>query len=93
MKVRLMRHKKFLDMCLKVTNWFDYGDGIAIKAEWWNMGFVNSFPLGYGYNKRLNLSKTLIGVGGKAHKGYIKDWEMLSGEEVSCLRNGNWCSL
>lgn len=86
-----IKHKNFKDVCLKVLTSFDYGHGFALKCEWWNMGQVESFPL--GVRKRLNLSKTIEGLDSKAKKSYAGDWEMLYGFPPSNLRKGDWKCL
>ena len=80
-----------MDVCLKVTNVFDYGHGIKIKADWWNMAYVESFPLGFGYTHRVNLAKYNDDKSmKKSNKSYIGDWEILLGEPPLCIRYGNW---
>lgn len=87
---RFIQHKNSLDVCLLITHCFDYGHGLSLKGEWWNMGYAASWPL--GISKRLNLAKEIEHKGGKAKKGCIKEWEVLNGQSV-CLRKGEWVSL
>ena len=88
-----IRHKRFLDVCLRVTNAFDYGHGLEIKASWWNMAFVNSYPIGHGYGKRINFKKDKDRES-KALKQWVGDWEILrTPSPPACLRDGKWAEM
>lgn len=93
-KGNFIKHEKYMDICLELVNVFDYGHGYAIKAKVWNMGFINSFPV--GQNWRLNIAKNEKDIkSGAGRNTQIGEWQILSGTALmdQCYRNSNWLEI
>jgi hypothetical protein len=86
---QFLKHKNYLDICLKLTHVFDYGHGYEIKADIWNMAFVESYPL--GEKMRLNIAKDEkdIKIGRNTH---MSEWLILRGNSTmdKCYRYSKW---
>lgn len=80
MSGKFIKHKKFLDVCVKVTKWHPYGDDIQVEGEFYNMGYVQSWPLGMTKKFKINASK-------------LNEWDVLASGTEECLRHGKWVSL
>lgn len=87
-----IKHFKFMDVCIKVINCFDYGHGVTVTGQWWNLGQVNSFPINpRGVRDiRLNIAKHPKDLK-KGRSTLLKDWLSASiGSDDLSLRNANW---
>ena len=85
----LIKHEKFLDVCLEVRDVFDYGHGLKIRGVWWNMGFVESYSM--GITVTLNVAKNSTDIA-SYRRTDISQWQVLSHESFldSCFRNSKW---
>jgi hypothetical protein len=75
---RVIRHKRFMDVCVLVTKSFDVGHKLKVKGKWVNMAYVRSYEL--GVNAKFDVAKS-----------DLKDWEYcVSPEGKECLRYAEW---
>lgn len=87
----IIKHKNYLDICLKLIDVFDYGHGYKLKTEVWNMGFVESFNT--GQKRQLNLAKKPEDIKDKAGRYTSQDeYLVLQGHGLNekCYRYGTW---
>lgn len=90
-KGNMIKHKRYMDICLYITDAFDYGHGVRVKVDVWNMAFVESFNT--GQKLILNIAKKDKDI--KPSSGRLTDfsqWEMLSGPQLvdQCYRYSQW---
>lgn len=89
---QFIKHDRYLDTCLRIKSCFDYGHGYEIKAEVWNMAFVESFPL--GITLRVNIAKKPEDI--KEASGRLtalNEWNILVDHNIKLFRNGQWRKL
>lgn len=89
-----IKHKRYLDICLEITNCFDYGHGYDLKVNIWNMGFVNSYHT--GQKMRLNIAKLPQDIKETAERNTSCDeWQVLRGPSLmdQCYRNSKWMEI
>lgn len=87
-----IKHEKFLDVCIEVTSVYDYGHGLRIRGNWWNIGFVDSQPINCSVS--LNIAKNVDDI--KSYRSTdLSQWLMLSYESFTdqCFRNSKWINL
>lgn len=76
----LIRHKRAMDLCVRVHKTYNIGHKWKVKGTWINMGFVNTYSIGVSARfeiKRENLS----------------DWEYCTEPDKDCIRYSTWRSL
>lgn len=89
---QFIKHKRYMDICLEIKSCHDYGHGIEIKVEAWNMGFVDSFPLGIKF--RVNIAKTEKDIKESSGRNtQLSEWQRLSDRTAKCFRNCEWIDL
>lgn len=86
-----IKHEKFMDVCLLVTDAFDYGHGVKVKGTWWNLGQNTSYPI--GIKAVINIAKKEADIKPQSgRRTHIKQWGILAPEcrTDACYRYSRW---
>ena len=71
-----IKHEKYKDVCCHVLKSFYTGTRYKLKIQWWNLGYVNSWCMGYTQNIEIEDSD-------------LSNW-LYTTDMISYLRNANW---
>ncbi len=85
----LIKHERYLDIYLRLVKVFDYGHGYEIKAEVWNMAYIESYNT--GEKIRLNMAKDQKDLKAKAGRNtHLGEWLIARPSDITCQRYAEW---
>lgn len=77
--MKFIKHKKMKDVCIQVFKTFYIPEKkcLEIKGSWWNMAYIQSFPIGISFKKKIPINE-------------LKENWLYTDEIIDCLRNATW---
>lgn len=79
LKNKIIKHKKSMDVCFKVFYVIALSDRYALKGQWLNQAFVQSFVIDAD---KIEIPNDQIG-----------EWLVCDQPELKCLRDSTWSEI